>query len=70
MRESRNYRRPAKEGRVSEHTNWLEGENFLKKTDKAFAALIGQYGHCALLPVAQEKYYVTLIKCILSLDAA
>lgn len=55
---------------MSEHTNWLEGENFLKKTDKAFAALIGQYGHCALLPVAREKYYVTLIKCILSQQVA
>ncbi|MDR2007167.1 MAG: hypothetical protein LBP78_08015 [Acidaminococcales bacterium] len=55
---------------MSEHTNWTDGENYLKKTDKNLAALIDKYGHCTLLPVAREKYYITLIKCILSQQVA
>ncbi|MDR2005834.1 MAG: hypothetical protein LBP78_01115 [Acidaminococcales bacterium] len=46
--------------------DWAEGEEFLKKADARFIPFIEKYGRCTLAPLPPEKYYISLIKAMLS----
>ncbi len=51
-------------------TNWLEGEDFLAKSNRIFVDLINKYGSCDLSPIEPDRYYITLIKGIISQQVA
>jgi len=51
---------------MSNTTNWTEGERFLAAISPVFAELINKYAPCTLEPIEPKKYYITLIKGILS----
>ena len=49
---------------------WTDGENHLKNSDPLFNQLIKDYGPCTLLPIAEDDYYITLLKGILAQQVA
>ncbi|MDR3349272.1 MAG: hypothetical protein LBO03_06680 [Acidaminococcales bacterium] len=48
------------------HPDWTAGEEFLKKADARFIPFMEKYGHCNLRPTEPKKYYISLLKAILS----
>jgi hypothetical protein len=57
-------------GAMNETTDniWAEGEEYLKKADGRFIPLIEKPGHCTIRPADPKKYYIALIRAILTRD--